>query len=52
MFLHPVTFTDGKYLEIRDANFDMTNKEKDIFCSVLENVKLPDGSASNIRKTV
>ncbi|KAL8090711.1 hypothetical protein AgCh_039959 [Apium graveolens] len=50
--LHPTTSTDGKYLEIRAANFDMTNKEKDIFCPVLENVKFPYGFASNISKCV
>lgn len=50
--LHPTTSADGKHLEIRAANFDMTNKEKDIFCSVLENAKLPYGFSSNISKCV
>ncbi|KAL8097245.1 hypothetical protein AgCh_030391 [Apium graveolens] len=50
--LHPTTSTDGKYLEIRAANFDKTNKEKDIFCSVLKNVKFPHGFASNNSKCV
>ena len=50
--LHPITSTDGKHLEIRAANFDMTNKEKDIFCSVFENAKFPYGFASNISKCV
>lgn len=30
------------------AIFDMTNIEKDMFCSVLKNAKLPYGCASNI----
>ncbi|XP_074347484.1 uncharacterized protein LOC141686343 [Apium graveolens] len=50
--LHPTTSNNGKYLEIMAANFVMTNKEKDIFCSFLENVKFPHGFASNISKYV
>ncbi|KAL8107028.1 hypothetical protein AgCh_023727 [Apium graveolens] len=50
--LHPTTSTDGNYLEIKATNFDMTNKEKDIFCSVLESMKFPHGFASNISKCV
>ena len=50
--LHPVESSDGKYLEIRVAIFDMTNDEKDQFCSVLKNVKLPYDSASNIARFV
>ncbi|XP_074342254.1 uncharacterized protein LOC141679736 [Apium graveolens] len=50
--LHPVRSLDGKHLEIRAAVFDMTNKEKDLFCAVLKNVKLPYGSASNISRYV
>lgn len=50
--LHPVLSSDGKYLEIRAAIFDMTNDEKDRFCSVLKNAKLPCGSASNIARFV
>ncbi|XP_074347515.1 uncharacterized protein LOC141686375 [Apium graveolens] len=48
--LHPVLSSDGKHLEIRAAIFDMTNEEKDLFCSVLKNAKLPYGSASNISR--
>ncbi|KAL8125097.1 hypothetical protein AgCh_012679 [Apium graveolens] len=47
---HPTTPADGKHLEIRAAKFDMTNKEKDIICSVLEKAKFPYGFASNISK--
>ncbi|XP_063936159.1 uncharacterized protein LOC135147220 [Daucus carota subsp. sativus] len=50
--IHPTTSADGKHLEIMAAKFDMTNKEKDIFCSVLENAKFPHGFASNISKCV
>ena len=50
--LHPVQSADGKKLEIRAAIFDMTNKEKEIFCKVLKNVKLPYGSASNVSRYV
>ena len=46
--LHPVLSADGKTYEIRPAIFDMTKKEKEIFCSVLKNVKLPYGCAANI----
>ena len=50
--LHPTTSADGKHLEIMAAKFDMTNKEKDIFCSLLENAKFPHCFASNISKCV
>ncbi|KAL8135869.1 hypothetical protein AgCh_010471 [Apium graveolens] len=50
--LHPMPSADGKHLEFRAAKFDMTNREKEIFCSVLENVKFPYGFSSNISKCV
>jgi hypothetical protein len=50
--LHPILSEDGQHLEIRAAIFDLTNKEKDIFCSVLKNAKLPYGCASNISRYV
>ncbi|KAK1400869.1 hypothetical protein POM88_000474 [Heracleum sosnowskyi] len=50
--LHPVKSSDGQYLDIRAAIFDMTNKEKEIFCSVLEKAKLPYGCAANISRYV
>ncbi|KAL8155617.1 hypothetical protein AgCh_000853 [Apium graveolens] len=49
---HPTTSSDGKHLEIRATKFDMTNKEKDIFYSVLEKAKFPYGFASNFSKCV
>ncbi|XP_074327759.1 uncharacterized protein LOC141665675 [Apium graveolens] len=50
--LHPVRCDDNKHVKIRAASFDMTKKEKEIFCSVLMNTKLPHGSASNISRCV
>lgn len=50
--LHPVECGDGKHVEIRAAIFDMTNKEKELFCSVLKNAKLPHGCASNVSRYV
>ncbi|KAL8098385.1 hypothetical protein AgCh_031223 [Apium graveolens] len=50
--LYHMPSIDGKHLEFRAAKFDMTNKEKEIFCSVLENAKFPYGFASNISKCV
>ncbi|KAK1354733.1 hypothetical protein POM88_047989 [Heracleum sosnowskyi] len=50
--LHPVISSDGKYREIRAAIFDMTNREKEILCSVLEKAKLPYGCAANISRYV
>ncbi|XP_074356308.1 uncharacterized protein LOC141696010 [Apium graveolens] len=49
--LHPVK-CDDKHVEIRASSFDMTKKEKEIFCSVLMNAKLPYGSASNISRCI
>ncbi|XP_074351757.1 uncharacterized protein LOC141690898 [Apium graveolens] len=49
--LHPITTADGKSV-IRVANFDLTNKEKDIFCSVFQNAKLQHGFGSNISRCV
>ena len=37
---------------MRAAIFEMTNKEKELFCSVLENAKLPYGCATNISRYV
>lgn len=50
--LHLVLSRDGKHLEIRAAIFDMTNEERDLFCSVLKKAKLPYGSASYINRFV
>ncbi|XP_074377014.1 uncharacterized protein LOC141718530 [Apium graveolens] len=50
--LHPVLSEDGAHHEIRAAIFDLSNKKKEIFCSVLENTKLSYGCASNIGRYV
>ena len=50
--LHPVLSADGKHIEFKAAIFDMTNREKDLFCSVLQNAKLPYGCAANVRRYV
>ncbi|XP_074351502.1 uncharacterized protein LOC141690616 [Apium graveolens] len=49
--LHPVK-CDDKHVQISASSFDMIKKEKEIFCSVLMNAKLPYGSASNISRCV
>lgn len=50
--LHPIKCGDNKKVEIRAASFDMTKKEKEIFCSVFMNAKFPHGSVSNISRFV
>ncbi|KAL8103041.1 hypothetical protein AgCh_027540 [Apium graveolens] len=50
--LHPVLSADNKYYEISAATFDMTKKEKENFCSMLLNARLPYGYASNICRCV
>ena len=50
--LHPTKSADGKNFEMKAAIFDLTKEEKDIFCSVLRNAKLPYGFSSNISKCV
>ncbi|KAK1384871.1 hypothetical protein POM88_022606 [Heracleum sosnowskyi] len=50
--LHPVRIADTNKFEYRAANFDMTKKEKESFCSVFFNAKLPHGTASNISRCV
>ncbi|KAK1402107.1 hypothetical protein POM88_001712 [Heracleum sosnowskyi] len=46
--LHPIKSVDGEKYEIMAAIFDMTNKEKEVFCKVLKNVKMPYGCSSNV----
>ncbi|XP_012837541.1 PREDICTED: uncharacterized protein LOC105958084 [Erythranthe guttata] len=49
--LHPTILDSGrKYLPA--ACFSMSKKEKDIFFDILQNVKVPDGYASNISRCV
>ena len=50
--LHPIKSADGEHFEIMAAVFDMTNKEKEVFCQILKNVKMPYGSASNVSRYV
>lgn len=50
--LHPVKGADGETYEIMASIFDMTDKEKDVFCKLLKNVKLPYGCAANISRYV
>lgn len=50
--LHPIESGDGTRVEIAAAIFDLTKEEKDIFCAVLKNAKLPHGCASNISRYV
>ena len=50
--LHPVKSADNSHFEISAACFDMTKKEKEDFCSVLMNARLPYGCASNISRCV
>ncbi|KAK1372515.1 hypothetical protein POM88_028708 [Heracleum sosnowskyi] len=50
--LHPTKCADNIHYEYNVANFDMTKKEKENFCSVLKNARLPYGSASNISRCV
>ncbi|KAL8094208.1 hypothetical protein AgCh_035911 [Apium graveolens] len=50
--LHPVRIGDSNQYEIRAAIFDMTKKEKELFCCFFQNVKLPHGTASNISRCV
>ncbi|KAK1372848.1 hypothetical protein POM88_029041 [Heracleum sosnowskyi] len=50
--LHPIKSDDGSQLEIRVVVFDLTNKEKEMFCYVLKDVKLPYGCASNVSRYV
>ncbi|KAK1393937.1 hypothetical protein POM88_012993 [Heracleum sosnowskyi] len=50
--LHPIKSVDGEKYEIMAAIFDMTNKEKEVFCKVLKNSKMPYGCASNVSRYV
>ncbi|XP_074362862.1 uncharacterized protein LOC141703164 [Apium graveolens] len=50
--LHPIKSEDGKHIEIMAAIFDMTNKEKENFGSLLKNAKFPYGCASNVSREV
>lgn len=49
--LHPVVDNDGK-LSLPDAPFTMSREKKEILCSVIKNLRTPDGYASNISRCV
>ncbi|OMO52139.1 Zinc finger, CCHC-type [Corchorus capsularis] len=49
--LHPQLLPNGK-TRIPPACYGMSKDEKDVFCTVLKNIKVPDGYASNILRCV
>lgn len=49
--LHPIVDSEGKQ-SIPDAPFTMTRAQKEILCSVIQNLRTPDGYASNISRCV
>lgn len=49
--LHPVVDAQGKQTT-PDAPFTMSKDQKEIFCSVIQNLRTPDGYASNISRCV
>lgn len=50
--LYPTKSSDGNHWEIRAAIFDLTNKEKETFCSLPRDAKIPYGCASNVSRYV
>ncbi|KAG8483202.1 hypothetical protein CXB51_022201 [Gossypium anomalum] len=49
--LHPQVLPNGKY-RLPPSIFSMSNKEKEVFCMVLKDIKVPDAYASNISRCV
>ena len=49
--LHPQPRGLGK-IYLPPACFTMSKDDKDVFCKVLKNVKVPDGYASNIARCI
>ena len=49
--LHPQQHANGKFY-LPPSCFSLDNKDKDIVCKVLKEVKVPDGYASNISRRV
>ncbi|XP_071687049.1 uncharacterized protein [Rutidosis leptorrhynchoides] len=49
--LHPEPLSNGK-VYLPPACFEMDKKEKDKFCNVLKEVKVPDGYAANISRCI
>lgn len=50
--LHPIPSNSRQRMILAKACFSMTAHEKEIFCSVLKDAKLPQGCASNISRCV
>ncbi|XP_020254118.1 uncharacterized protein LOC109831193 [Asparagus officinalis] len=50
--LHPVQSADGRRVIFAKACFSMTSQEKEMFCKVLADAKVPHGCASNISRCV
>ncbi|GMI63804.1 hypothetical protein HRI_000049700 [Hibiscus trionum] len=49
--LHPQQLANGK-TSLPPSIFTMSKKEKEVFCTVLKDIKVPDGYASNISRCV
>ncbi|XP_039134931.1 uncharacterized protein LOC120272231 [Dioscorea cayenensis subsp. rotundata] len=49
--LHPEYLSNGN-TRLPPASFSMSNAEKDLFCHVLRNIKVPNAYSSNISKAV
>jgi hypothetical protein len=49
--LHPTVDDKGKQI-LPPASFTMSREKKEILCSVIQNIKTPDGYASNISRCV
>ncbi|XP_039133312.1 uncharacterized protein LOC120270384 [Dioscorea cayenensis subsp. rotundata] len=49
--LHPEYLPNGR-TRLPPAVYSMTKGEKDVFCQVLKNIKVPDGYSSNISRCV
>ena len=49
--LHPIPLLNGKY-RLPPSIFSMSKKEKEVFCIVLKDIKVPDAYASNISQCV
>ncbi|CAH9108107.1 unnamed protein product [Cuscuta europaea] len=50
--LHPTLSEDGQYFLYSKACFSMSSEEKEVFCKVIKDAKLPNGCASNISHCV
>ena len=49
--LHPNPLPNGKY-RLPPSIFSMSKAEKEVFCTVLKDIKVPDAYASNISRCV